>query len=342
MSRTFTREEFYDLVWSKPMTHLAKDFVLSDVALHKICRKHGIPNPPLGWWAKKAAGKPVEQLPLPKMRKGDVDRINIASGELKAEPGLIAEARENARIQASAIEAGDEPPSNAVVERTIEKLRRAKPAPVTGLATVDQPGLIKLEVAPDSADRLRLALNRIAAAGGALGISLVKTDKGAAFECDGETIGFAVAEATRREKKLRRLAVVISAWRGQMKFRGSPSDNVQPFPRFRVVILMASAILGSHICLQNQLLAAPWRKLFWAPLVLKALIMHGDRRKDGPRRAFAAANHFEICPWRASTGAQALLSPQHIPVDAQRLRHAPPGRCNAPPTAERQSRRALP
>ena len=30
MSRTFTREEFYDLVWSKPMTYLAKEFVLSD------------------------------------------------------------------------------------------------------------------------------------------------------------------------------------------------------------------------------------------------------------------------------------------------------------------------
>ena len=57
MARVFTREEFYELVWSKPMTHLAKEFAISDVALHKICRKRGIPNPPLGWWAKKAAGK---------------------------------------------------------------------------------------------------------------------------------------------------------------------------------------------------------------------------------------------------------------------------------------------
>lgn len=29
------REEFYDLAWSKPMTQLAKEFALSDVALHK-------------------------------------------------------------------------------------------------------------------------------------------------------------------------------------------------------------------------------------------------------------------------------------------------------------------
>jgi hypothetical protein len=48
VARTFTREEFYDLVWSKQLTQLSKDFFLSDVVLHKICKKHGIPNPPLG------------------------------------------------------------------------------------------------------------------------------------------------------------------------------------------------------------------------------------------------------------------------------------------------------
>lgn len=144
----------------------------------------------------------MKQIPLPKMKTGDADRITIASGELKAEPELIAEARENARVLASTITAGDEPPSNPIVERTIEKLRKAKPAPVTGLTSVEQPGLIKVEVAPDSAERLQLVLNRIAAAGAALGIGLVKTDKAAAFECDGETIGFSISEATRREKHL--------------------------------------------------------------------------------------------------------------------------------------------
>lgn len=73
MSRVFTRQEYYELVWAKPMTHLAKQFALSDVALHKMCKKHDIPNPPLGWWAKKAAGKAVKQSPLPKTKAGTVD-----------------------------------------------------------------------------------------------------------------------------------------------------------------------------------------------------------------------------------------------------------------------------
>jgi len=38
--RTFSRREFYDLVWSKPITELAKEFGLSGVTLHKTCKKH--------------------------------------------------------------------------------------------------------------------------------------------------------------------------------------------------------------------------------------------------------------------------------------------------------------
>jgi len=200
MSRVFTRQEFYDLVWSKPMTHLAEEFAISDVALHKICRKHDIPNPPLGWWAKKAAGKPVKQIPLPRAKAGTADRITIAGGQLGHEPELIAAARENARVLASSIDTGVEAPPNAIVERTAAKLRKAKPAPVTGLVSAEGAGLIKAEVAPASIDRLELALNRIVAAAEAIGIKLVRGEKAAVFECEGETIGFSVSEATRREK----------------------------------------------------------------------------------------------------------------------------------------------
>lgn len=38
-----SRVELYELVWAKPMTHLAKQLGLSDVGLRKICVKFGIP-----------------------------------------------------------------------------------------------------------------------------------------------------------------------------------------------------------------------------------------------------------------------------------------------------------
>ena len=200
MSRVFTREEFYDLVWSKPMTHLAKEFALSDVALHKICKKHDIPNPPLGWWAKKAAGKTVKQTPLPKAKAGTSDRITIAAGELRPEPELIATARENARLLASSIDAGAILPPNPMVDRTISQLRKAKPSPINGLVTVEGLNVVKVNVAPASIDRLELALGRIAGAAEALGIKLVRGEKSASFQCEGETIGFSISEGVRREK----------------------------------------------------------------------------------------------------------------------------------------------
>ena len=123
MARVFTRQEFYDLVWSKPLTQLAGEFGLSDVALHKICRKHEVPNPPLGWWAKKAAGQQVKHTPLPKPKPGTSERIAIAGADLSREPDGLAAVREKARIIASSV-SPDPGHSDPVVERTIARLAK--------------------------------------------------------------------------------------------------------------------------------------------------------------------------------------------------------------------------
>jgi len=61
-----SRFELYELVWAKPMTHLAKELGLSDVGLRKICVKYGIPLPPRGHWARLQFGKqdPRPELPF--------------------------------------------------------------------------------------------------------------------------------------------------------------------------------------------------------------------------------------------------------------------------------------
>lgn len=47
------------------MSKLARSFGLSDVGLAKICRKHDIPRPPRGYWAKLQFGQKPRQKPLP-------------------------------------------------------------------------------------------------------------------------------------------------------------------------------------------------------------------------------------------------------------------------------------
>ena len=61
-----SRVELFELVWAKPMTHLAKELGLSDVGLRKICVKYGIPLPPRGYWARLQVGKqdPRPELPF--------------------------------------------------------------------------------------------------------------------------------------------------------------------------------------------------------------------------------------------------------------------------------------
>ncbi len=236
MARVFTREEFYELVWSKPLTHLAKEFAISDVALHKICRKHDIPNPPLGWWAKKAAGKKVKQTPLPKAKARSADRITIANADLSREAAALAGVREQARILASEGDDSHVAPPHSVIERTLAELRKAKPSDI-GIVTANAPGFIKCEVAAASIDRLAVALPRILRATLLQGFELVADEESAKFRSEIETVGFSITESIRREKHIPTDAerAEEEAWerkRDRAARRNSWDDVVFDRPRF--------------------------------------------------------------------------------------------------------------
>jgi len=78
MEQQFTREEFYDLIWSKPIKDLAPEFGMSDVALSKICRQLGLATPGRGYWAKLKAGTKLPPQPeLPPRGFGEADTVTI-------------------------------------------------------------------------------------------------------------------------------------------------------------------------------------------------------------------------------------------------------------------------
>lgn len=74
---TIAREELYKRVWSEPMRTLAPQFGVSDVGLAKVCKRHAIPRPPVGYWAKKQFGKHVRKTPLPKLLDPALQTIKI-------------------------------------------------------------------------------------------------------------------------------------------------------------------------------------------------------------------------------------------------------------------------
>jgi hypothetical protein len=83
---TVSRKELYELVWSKPMVELAKDFGLSDVAVAKRCRKLGVPVPGRGYWARVAAGQTPRQAPLRKRAEKSTDCSALSFDPPREEP----------------------------------------------------------------------------------------------------------------------------------------------------------------------------------------------------------------------------------------------------------------
>jgi integrase len=77
-SQSFTRQQLYELVWSQPVTTLAKTLGVSDVGLAKACRRADIPVPHRGYWAKINAARPAARPELPQRIQKCQDRIDIS------------------------------------------------------------------------------------------------------------------------------------------------------------------------------------------------------------------------------------------------------------------------
>ena len=60
-----TRSELYALVWRLPVRRLAPLLGMSDHGLSKLCRRHDIPAPGRGYWARIAAGQLLAVPALP-------------------------------------------------------------------------------------------------------------------------------------------------------------------------------------------------------------------------------------------------------------------------------------
>ena len=55
---SLTRTELYEKVWTTPMRKLATEFGISNACVSKLCRRHAIPLPGLGYWTRVQLGNP--------------------------------------------------------------------------------------------------------------------------------------------------------------------------------------------------------------------------------------------------------------------------------------------
>tara|TARA_R100000152_G_scaffold16228_1_gene7843 strand:- start:183 stop:584 length:402 start_codon:yes stop_codon:yes gene_type:complete len=62
MTEKYSKEEIEKLIWANPIRKVAKKLGVSDIALHRRCKRLGVVKPPQGHWAKLEHGKPVTTL----------------------------------------------------------------------------------------------------------------------------------------------------------------------------------------------------------------------------------------------------------------------------------------
>jgi hypothetical protein len=92
---TLTRKELYDLVWTEPLSRLAKKYKISDNGLRKIYKRMNIPIPALGHWQKIQYGKRVivTKLPTKYDRKDEITLDEKKPGDIDVDSPIAQQRR---------------------------------------------------------------------------------------------------------------------------------------------------------------------------------------------------------------------------------------------------------
>jgi hypothetical protein len=200
--KEFTRKELYDLAWSTPMTKLAKQFGLSDVGLRKICVKHRIPTPPLGYWAKLQFGKPAKAIPLPPTADNERDRVFVSVSAVREMPDLVvaAEVKALESIDAKIVVPDQLPNKIHPVALATKRALRAATADGEGfIGTAGQAGTINALIGRPTVTRAIAIIDTIAKTLEDRGQQLSETDKGVDLVIDGEHVKLYFYETKNKE-----------------------------------------------------------------------------------------------------------------------------------------------
>ncbi|RQG99133.1 hypothetical protein [Paraburkholderia dinghuensis] len=164
-THNFEREKLYEEIWSEPVSKVAKRYEISDVGLRKICVKLHIPVPPVGYWAKIAAGQTVKRPPLARIKGLTTYQRTVYRHPQDDERST----RTKARIGDDAAHAPEVPtvaPRTSIddclplIKRMAKKLE-GKQRDSRDWAYCDGAGLMRLSVSQQNSLRALLVLNQL-------------------------------------------------------------------------------------------------------------------------------------------------------------------------------------
>lgn len=87
------REDLYEQIWSEPVIKAAQKYGITGTALSKVCRKAGVPVPPVSYWQRLQYRYTPERPPLPPLRDGARAVVTIEKRSPRPKPSAEVEAQ---------------------------------------------------------------------------------------------------------------------------------------------------------------------------------------------------------------------------------------------------------
>jgi len=165
---------------------------LSDVGLKKMCVKHQIPTPKMGYWAKKAHGKKVPQTSLPPLSNPNLENVRIQGSALSRLSSDLQKKISTVTSATPSTKSDGVPALHKAFSNTIKKLERDKPDS-SGVINLADPKYLKCSIGENSVQRTIQFLERLHAEMHRANISVVE-EKGILFRFEGESLPFSITE----------------------------------------------------------------------------------------------------------------------------------------------------
>lgn len=149
----YQRKKLYNEVWAEPVRTVAKRYGVSDVALAKTCRGHGVPLPPQGYWLRPES-KRGKRPALPPRESGSAERWETSyhrQEERKVAPEVAARMAEERAPEAAITVSADLANPHRLVALSGKLLR--KQTPYEGLVCCGSSPCLDIRVSPDALDR---------------------------------------------------------------------------------------------------------------------------------------------------------------------------------------------
>jgi hypothetical protein len=208
----YDRETLYKEVWLVPVTEVAKRYDVSDITIRKVCQSLDIPTPPVGYWAKLRAGKPVTPITLPISSK-PAKKSGVRTGTEYTpliEKETLAFLNEEERTVILSVATQIRMPNGKtkmhptiVAHRKVaiewKKKRREQEARGFNRHAMDAPLFLADKVSEETLPRVLHIIDALIKATEPLGCSLTSDFK---FIVNGETVSISVSEAQDKIKHI--------------------------------------------------------------------------------------------------------------------------------------------